>query len=347
MEFALRKQVSKVGDFGSTKEEFYYVHNNKIKSYSTNKDILTLNDYWGIKYYETFIHVFDNRSKNWFYDYQGNLLEKRDKTNFYHIFTHKDYIYYDRNLQKTMHNNIEICDKKIGTNYYKLNRFYYLNDLSLMCYDLAQKTNLWQFSLSQFGTYKNHWQEERQVGVSKIVGSWKGQLIVLLNNGMFIGLDVENGGLLWKKQDVDGNDTLQEMDYGFGTPYNPFLDEQEGVIYFLQGSAFVRFDLEGQRAAYRWSSQDDAPENYLFIKQSRLKDGLVYFTSSIYPNIGVDNTIGVFDIEQNKVVWRHTFPFEKGVFIPNSQDKIQANEKKLFVLDSAGTLHVFEREDPH
>ena len=70
---------------------------------------------------------------------------------------------------------------------------------------------LWNSDISQFGTYNNFWKEEKQVEVKQIVGKWKEQLIVQLNNGTFIGIESKNGNLLWSKNNVDNNFTGQQL----------------------------------------------------------------------------------------------------------------------------------------
>lgn len=212
-------------------------------------------------------------------------------------------------------------------------------------YNISHDEKLnWIIRLSQFGTFKDQWQEEKKVEVSCIIGIWQDQLLVSLNNGMFMGIHAKTGELLWNKSNVDLNETSQEINYGFGRPYNPFLDKERGLIYVLQGEIFIEFDLKNQEASYRWHSKDNIQEDNLFIKQSRIRGNLIYFTASIYPNLRADNTVGIFDISQNKIVWQYSFTFEKGVFIPNNQNNLQINDENLFVLDSRGTLHIFKKE---
>jgi len=257
-----------------------------------------------------------------------------NKDNKYHLLLNDEYVISEIVLG---YKNLLIGSKIFSTNS--------LND-NISAYDIDYDEKLdWEFSLSHYSTYKNQWQEEKKIEVSIFVGVWNKQLLVLLNNGMFIGIDVETGELLWKKSNVDDNDTTQKIDYAFGSPYSPFLNEEKSVIYILQGDTFIEFDLISNHAKYRWHSKDHRLENNLFIKQSRRKGNLIYFTAAIYPDLGIDKTIGIFDIDQNKVIWEYTIPFNDGGFIPNSKDNIQVNEKNLFVLDNKGDLHIFERKD--
>lgn len=206
----------------------------------------------------------------------------------------------------------------------------------------GEKLN-WMIGLSHFDTFTNHWNEEKDVEISQLLGVWNNQLITLLTNGTFIGLNVDNGEIQWQKNNVDLNETSQEISYGFGSPYHPFLDEHAGVIYILQGDTFIKFDVEKLSASYEWSSKDLDNENYLFIKNSRKKDDLIYFTASLHPSSTKVNQVGVFDIKLKKVLWKYEFPLNDNVNIPAGQDKIQVDKKNFYVLDSKGTLHIFEK----
>lgn len=211
--------------------------------------------------------------------------------------------------------------------------------------DVEDGQPLWNSDISQFGTYNNFWKEEKQVEVKQIVGKWKEQLIVQLNNGTFIGIESKNGNLLWSKNNVDNNFTGQQLSNGFGQPDYPFIDEDKGVVYILQGELFIKLDIENQKASYEWSSVDDNPEQYFFIKDSRKVGDKIYFTASLHPGSSLVNQIGVFDINLKKVIWQYELELDKGVFIRASQNNIQVDINHLYILDSSATLHVFEREE--
>jgi hypothetical protein len=112
----------------------------------------------------------------------------------------------------------------------------------------------------------------------------------------------------------------------------------------LQGEVLIFLNLSTQKSLYEWHINDEINEEYLFIRQSRIYKNQIYFTAWKKGNEGNDDTIGVFDIKTKKIIWKYAFDFEKGNFIPNSQDNIQVNDSQLFVLDWKGTLHIFERE---
>lgn len=203
---------------------------------------------------------------------------------------------------------------------------------------------LWQTDISQIGKYIPFLEEEERDGeVDQFVGVWSNELIVLLKGGKFIGIDVETGNINWEQNRVQNNKTSNTIDFNFGEPYHPFLNEEKGMIYILQGEAFIEFDLKTKIATYTWSSLEVTSENYVFIRQSRLFDNKILFSAFRKGKQGHDDTIGIFDIEKKEIIWQYTFDFEKDNFIPNSQNSIQMNDTSVYVLDWKGTLHIFEK----
>src|SRR5690606_4261787 len=92
---------------------------------------------------------------------------------------------------------------------------------SITTRNLKNGVQIWSKRAS-FGTYTNSWQEKKTYEVKKFIGVWNNQLIVQLTGGKFIGLNIETGDLLWDIDKVIHNNTSQQIDYGFGDPYNPF-----------------------------------------------------------------------------------------------------------------------------
>jgi hypothetical protein len=181
--------------------------------------------------------------------------------------------------------------------------------------------------------------------VLSFIDIYKEQLIVLLKGGKFIGLGVETGELLWEKNTVDNTYSQQNKSIGFGDPYYPHFDEQNGIAYILQGEAFIVFNLNTMSATYEWNSVDLPDSEYVFIRQSRIYNKQIYFAGWNKQNQGSSNVVGVFDIATRQIIWKYTFDFEKDNFIPTGKEQIQVNDKQLFVLDWKHNLHIFDRNE--
>lgn len=213
---------------------------------------------------------------------------------------------------------------------------------SIFRYSEFRKT--WSYDISKLGNYKNKWQKMTPYEVKCFIGVWKGQLVIQLTGGRFIGLCVDTGNLLWDVNKVKHNNTNQDdVDFEFGDPYNPHLDREIGHIYILQGEMLIDFNLNVLEATYIWNIKDERFESYPYIRQSQMFAGQIYFTGRSHIN-NDDDMVGIFDLEENKIVWQHIFDFDKGTFITNSPNNIQVNNKNLLVLDNKGELYVFEME---
>ncbi|WP_421498024.1 hypothetical protein [Flavobacterium columnare] len=240
---------------------------------------------------------------------------------------------------------ISEANEWLGSDVFFENVFGCING-NITCKSIFNQHLKWQTNISQIGKYIPFPEaEEKEGDVKNFVGVYKYELIVQLTGGKFIGIDVETGTVNWEQNKVTINQTSLHFDYNFSDPYHPFLDEEKGMIYILQGEVFIEFNLNTKIAAYTWTSLELPTENYVFIRQSLLVNNKILFSAFRKGNIGNDDTIGIFDIETKQIVWQHTFDFEKNNFIPNSQNAIQMNETSVYVLDWKGTLHIFEKEN--
>jgi hypothetical protein len=173
------------------------------------------------------------------------------------------------------------------------------------------------------------------------LGIYENNLIALLKGGIFIGLDVETGILNWKKDNIDENKTNLTFENGFGLggPYNVYLDISKGKLFYFLATYFVSIDLKTKIANYEWSPYDKYGFGSLSINNSLYYDKWFYFSAVRKENPGNADTIGVFDIDKNEIIWLHTFDFPKGVFIR----ELKVSENRIYVLDSTHTLQVMKR----
>jgi hypothetical protein len=210
---------------------------------------------------------------------------------------------------------------------------------------LANGSLLWEIDITEIGRYIPFLEREEQEGeIRKFIGIWNGQLIVLLSGGKFIGINIATGKVLWENNKVETNPAKQERHYDFGDPYDPFLDEEKGMISILQGENYIEFDLKELKASYQWYNKETGKtQDILFIIVSRRYNNLICFTASKNENAGHYTVVGIFDILKKEVVWTYDFEFEKGVYLPNAQETLQMTDTALFILDSKGTLHQFEK----
>lgn len=338
----------------------YYINNTTTATVDKSYSILINNKIIKESVFDDIIidgnNIYFNKDGSfWIYNLNNDLIEKIDNKELINSISRNDSLLMliDCNEKLYLFNKtikelkeLQIEDYNWGNIFiYDVNTVFINDKKFISAFFNIDKFNNWQTDISKIGKYIPFLEEEERDGeVDQFVGVWSNELIVLLKGGKFIGIEVETGNINWEQNRVQNNKTSHTIDFNFGEPYHPFLNEEKGMIYILQGEAFIELDLKTKIATYTWSSLELTSENYVFIRQSRLFDNKILFSAFRKGNIGNDDTIGIFDIEKKEIIWQYKFDFEKDNFIPNSQNSIQMNDNNVYVLDWKGTLHIFEKE---
>ena len=255
------------------------------------------------------------------------------------IYTLNEEIHFESNRYPVLQES-EFGNKKLLTGAI----LFSTNSSNNVITSLSLKGNVklkWSFSIDKYGSFKNLWQEEVNIRVNSIIGLWNNQLLLQLNNGNLISLNSDSGNLLWTKENIDNNQTAQEIGDKINSVNNPFLDKASGKVFLFQGEHFIVIDLAKKEASALWHSKDHNPNRTLFIKQPEMENNKIYFTSSIFPNLGNCNTVGIFDVEKYQVIWQHSLNFDNSKYI---QNKIQVGKKHIYFRDSEDILYVFAKE---
>ncbi|WP_276481623.1 hypothetical protein [Paraflavitalea pollutisoli] len=190
------------------------------------------------------------------------------------------------------------------------------------CYALSigDQGKQWEFSFSTAAPAQ----------FSAFAGQY-GQLVAItLNNGSFLLNDAETGKL--RQQFNNTNVTTDMLQYAPGSPR--FL----GVGF----ETFIEINIEQNKVIrkidFTQSLQQLAGET-VFMRKAKIYGNKLYF-------IAGTNHIGVFDIETARIEWLHKFKFKsRNTLIPVDEAQIQLYQNKLFVMDNAGDLHVFEQQN--
>ncbi len=185
------------------------------------------------------------------------------------------------------------------------------------------------------GLYKWEVPLNRNGEIFKVLGVRENELVVCFKQGLdyygLLGIAIETGKIMWN---IDDNFLLNGLNMSFtSNQASIFSTKGEG-----RNSYFIELDLTTKQAI-RYGEIVDLCKEKLAISTSFLKDDLVYFTAgnhTFFPN-----TIGIFDYKTLKLLWKHTFSFDKHTHLK----EMQVAENKLYVLDSGGTLHIFEKEN--
>ncbi len=283
-------------------EKLFFTSNTEKKTYYFDEKVSEIN-------FSSWLHtLFDSTVLIFEYSFQERLF--------------KIFIY--NFLKKEITNEVE---KKISLwNLFRRNDFIYFYDYS--------KTILKSLSLLT-GEYEWQTQINRNGEIFKILGVRKNELVVCWKRGIdyfaLLGINIQTGEIVWN---IDDNFLLNGLSLYF-TPNQNSLFSTKGED---RNSYFIGIDLQNKQAK-RYGEIPDLCKVKLSISSSLLKDELVYFTASTR-HVFFPDTIGVFDYKTLKLLWKHTFDFDRNTHLKN----IEVDGNKFYVLDSGGTLHIFERE---
>ena len=217
---------------------------------------------------------------------------------------------------------------------------------------------LWQYDVPSEFDWVNELYinkpEHHKADVRRLIGVYEGILWVTLNNGRLLGLNIENGNLVYNIHEVNqhGNNLLHPNLGPFWGNYLQ-LDTEKGVLFGLRQHYYYEIDLkspiesyflydisesckksqiEADVAGYEWSWHG----NEIYFGYNR-------FGTHVYNNSG-GNNLGIFDRQKREVVWATRIEGDNGQV--RNLSKIEYATGKVYALDQSQTLHIFERKSP-
>ncbi|MDZ7900772.1 MAG: hypothetical protein U5N85_22430 [Arcicella sp.] len=212
--------------------------------------------------------------------------------------------------------------------------------MTLSYYDLKKNGYLWQTDLSG-RKYLDIWQEEKEVKIQRIIGIYENQLLVVFSNDELISLDTNTGEVLWETKDfikINLPDRRSISQFRF-----VYWHIENGKMYQLDGNVYYSIDLYSQKVEILW--KDEKQENFITITHKTYTTEYIYFTGS-YNQLLQPHLVGVFNRKLLKVEWVHDINLSidpKMGYPPSLNQPPQVSENKLYVLDTGGTLHIFEK----
>jgi hypothetical protein len=192
---------------------------------------------------------------------------------------------------------------------------------TLKSINLETGTYLWEVDLGKYST------AQEAVNIREILGIWEDNLVVLMNNNdTLVLISFSTGQIVAEICHIHA--------YCGGVwSFGWYFHLEGGYVYLLQQNSYIRINLSTQTIETLW-----VHENTRYtIQRVSYDEQYAYFMggndNSIQPDL-----MGVFDRKELKIVWQYDHP------IYSSQPP-QSDGNKLYCLDTAGTLHIFEREE--
>lgn len=199
---------------------------------------------------------------------------------------------------------------------------------------LSLLTGEYEWEVDLGGRKYNLAGDELEAKIRTIIGMIENSLYVWLDNKCLVEIDIATGQI---KSETFPLHELEEK--GIITAVMlPQYHEPDQSIYFFYQDYLVQVHLPTQNTTLLWQ---DANYN---IGSFQISDSTIYFIGSYEKGAFFRNHIGVFDRKKNDVVWMQKV-IELNTESYNNLKEIQASDTKIYVLDTEGTLYIFEREE--
>jgi hypothetical protein len=214
-------------------------------------------------------------------------------------------------------------------------------------YDFHTGDPLWQYTLLE-GKYD--WEDgggyAHKGEVERIIGIHESILWVSLNSGRLLGLSIENGKLHFNisqpNQYPNAYVFREENKYlWYGRHWQ--LDTEKGVLFGLTSCYYFELDFNNPNetfALYDISAiceQHHIKANMAVLEWSWQGDEIFFGDTDFDKG---PSYIGIFNRKTREITWTSRELGEDGVF--KGINKIDYQDNRLYVLDRASTLHIFE-----
>lgn len=200
---------------------------------------------------------------------------------------------------------------------------------------------IWSYSFADYPKTKNIHGKEESVSVHDSAKAFTGvidnKLWVSLNTSQHLVLDIDTGeqiALLGQPYKYNKDYYAQKVMSGGQ------IDEKQNKIISLGNCQYREINTDTFEATFIDLREEFDKYGVSSVGDTRFDDNYIYFYDKIFFGDQPRNKVAVLDRHTLKVVWVHDFA-QYGTF-PMQMEK---TDRHLFVLDSGGTLHIFEREE--
>ncbi|WP_428654252.1 hypothetical protein [Runella sp.] len=217
----------------------------------------------------------------------------------------------------------------------------------LVSYSLTDFSPLWQYELPEsLYDWADRFGTNYKAEIERIIGVYEDILWVALSSGRLLGLSVGNGKTLYDLaapanfEEYFPNSPLQ-----FGANHSQ-LDGQIGKLFGLRLNYYWEINLSNPTNEYiLYDITETLKEKQLTAKHIEYStwqgDEIVFYEWSFAQD---PSYAGIFNRQTRQITWTSRELGEEGVF--KGIHKIEYHQNRLYVLDRAGTLRIFERDSP-
>ncbi|CAM3289816.1 hypothetical protein [Empedobacter stercoris] len=316
----------------------------EVVIYQKNDGNLLLNDLiLGNFIQQIEITVFNNIYINdWdgnfsIYNNKGNLVEKGIDQAFYYVskyYVGKQYIENNSIYESLIDKNNQLVfrvgfEKFNSENTLSKNNYFLLNkNRDIVCFNLKNEKENWIFHISQMS--------QQETEAYKILGVFENDLLVILDDSSILRIDIETGEIKKRFNMILFSNTENEIIAQYN--FIQFIDDK--LIYYRCGQ-YAEYDIELNKITYEFDIKEALEKEKLndnthsYIKE----DDFLYFYISGFGSFSLPSIV-ILNIRTKEIVWKHILD-NPDVFYKD----FQKSDTALYLLDSANTLHIFEKNE--
>lgn len=356
MKYLKKENIENVYSYYSFDDELFYSNEGIIQSdrgfYFKNEEadncvIDSINDFLFFNFhFYGFLKKVDNMQ----------LIENAtDKTGNY-ILTVKTGGFNNGRLEKfynlfDIQSNKFLFTNELDNKIINIENYFFTYDFfeKILCRIKKDTTSLWHLPLSELGS--DPYDANASDDIKEILGVVGNNLWFYSRCGRLVAVDVESGKIIFM---LSGNNKENNINYqrteGLGDCY--FRESDKCIIcissYYFQVIDTVRYEI---KEIYNFREQDpNGIGKYSSIYSPLLQGDYFTFLAEEDEDYGGTRRVGIFDYKARKLVWEHEVFTQEEVnqtrvkLLHPRPLKMSEDAKKLYILDSADTLHIFERE---
>jgi len=202
----------------------------------------------------------------------------------------------------------------------------------------------WQFDATDLGRYRHNSQSPEKEGkVEKIIGVYQDLLIVAITNSTILAIDIHTGELKGKWRDLPEGQSYGKMKRTtLVYPFQSFIDQSAGKLIGLIGSYYWEIDLHGDTIYFHDATEEFKKHQVGTHTSGQITpqgDHIMFASEFFSPANERIQKVAAFNRKTKLIDWS----FED--LAPTVMPKAPVVEgNRMYVLDTGGTLHVFEKE---
>lgn len=222
----------------------------------------------------------------------------------------------------------------------------YLDKANIYCFNANIGEQEWHFSLSNHGRWYNEFDKKWEEGeVCHFVGVVDDILWVDVTAHVLLGIDIHTGQIKYNLKEAN---PMNEFPEKF-TVYKPHYgktnyDQEHHKLWGMEGYSYWEVDLnEAILNLKLWYIGDECESHFTSLPNfdiCGINQDYIFFPMG---GLGGNRKAQVAALNRKtmKIDWQYLFTSDTPYYTPT---KVEVSEDHLFVLDSEGTLNIFEKE---